>query len=326
MYYTRTEVADLLNISKVTVYHYSKQKKIRKVPDPHRTMREARYYKEEVDALAKQRNELKIEGYTTSELGKKLGVTQKKIYQLINEHNLFVHQVPHGDERIRYIIPEETAAWMKEEIERTAPIRGIRSEFYDSTLDIALFQLFFTKDKYATRVLRNTDGEWGFYNSTRSWVPFELGVQKYGYSPAYEIHRPLLKASGYTDLVLPKGNELSFLFLDYMYVRRGIENIRLREHDDYLALSIKSGPMQVTDSLPAELTEEIVLSFLEDGAGKIIFEDEDWLFISGYRKTSIELPVKMLDALRDFGKKDQLNTNEVIEQAIEKFLKEQQKN
>jgi predicted DNA-binding transcriptional regulator AlpA len=320
MNYTRKEVAKLLGISKVTVYHYAKQGKIRKVPDPHHTMREARYFKEEVDVLAEQRNQVKVQGYSTTALSKKLGITQQKIYQLIKDHELHVHEVPYGDERIRYVIPEETATWMEKEIERTAPTRGIRSEFYDSTLDIALYQRFMSADKLETRLFRNEKGEWGFYSSSRSWMPYEKAVKDYGYMPAYEIHRPLLKITGYTDLILPKDNELSYLFLDYIYIRRGIENIRLREHDNHLALSVKAGPMQVTTSLSPILKEEVIRKFLEGGAGDILFKEEDWLFVSGYRKTSLELPVTLLDALHELSTQEQLTTNELMEQAIQEFI------
>ena len=51
-WYTQKEVAEQLGVSKATVYHYAKQGKIRKIADPHRLHREARYYKEEVDRLA----------------------------------------------------------------------------------------------------------------------------------------------------------------------------------------------------------------------------------------------------------------------------------
>ena len=51
-WYTQKEVAERLGVSKATVYHYAKQGKIRKIADPHRLHREARYYKEEVDRLA----------------------------------------------------------------------------------------------------------------------------------------------------------------------------------------------------------------------------------------------------------------------------------
>lgn len=53
--YTQKEVADLLGVSKATVYHYGKQKKIIKIQDPHRIHKEARYEKAEVDRLVDEK-------------------------------------------------------------------------------------------------------------------------------------------------------------------------------------------------------------------------------------------------------------------------------
>lgn len=320
MYYTKQEVAKMLGIAEVTVYHYSKQNKIRKVEDLHHASREARYYKEEVDALVEKRKHAQVEGYSTADLSKELGVSQQKIYQLINDHQLKVHEVPYGDERIRYVIPEDTAGWIKQEIERTAPTRGIRSEFYDSTLDISLYQRFTSPERVETRVVRNPDREWGFYSSSHKWIPYGAAIKKFNYAPAYSIHQSSLKVSGYTDFVLPKDNELSYVFLDFIYTRRGIENIRLREHEEYLALSVKSGPIHVSENVPAALNISTIHSFLEGGAGNVLFEEDEWIFVSGYRKTSAELPVPMINALHALAKKDKLTINELVEQAIQEFL------
>ncbi|MFE4077025.1 helix-turn-helix domain-containing protein [Peribacillus sp. YIM B13477] len=46
-WYTQHEVADLLGISKATVYHYAKQKKILKIVDSHHS--EAQYEKAEAE-------------------------------------------------------------------------------------------------------------------------------------------------------------------------------------------------------------------------------------------------------------------------------------
>lgn len=78
MYYTKQQVADLLGIANVTVYNYANKNKIRKVPDPHHAMREARYYKEEVDALVEQRKQAQVEGYSTSDVSKDLGISQQR--------------------------------------------------------------------------------------------------------------------------------------------------------------------------------------------------------------------------------------------------------
>ena len=119
-WYTRQEVADKLGISKATVYHYAKQKKIIKIDDPHRLIREARYKMEEVDILATERQRNQPMGLRPSELAKQLGVTTQRIYALIRETDLPVDELPVGDERTIYSIPDETAAWIQQEIERTA--------------------------------------------------------------------------------------------------------------------------------------------------------------------------------------------------------------
>jgi len=67
-WYTQKQVAERLGVSKATVYYYAKQGKIRKMADPHRLHREARYYKEEVDCLARER-----EQYATFKSGQTVG-------------------------------------------------------------------------------------------------------------------------------------------------------------------------------------------------------------------------------------------------------------
>lgn len=321
--YSRQEVADLLGISKVTVYHYAKQKKIIKVPDPHKVMREAHYFKEEVDKLAEEKNKNKTVGYSTSQLSRKLGVSDQKIYALINENNLHVNKIPYGDERFIYDIPEETANWIEKELVRTAPTRGNRSEFYDSNLDVALFQRFSSKDQQSIRLKRNHLGEWGFYSASLSWIPFEKGINEYGYVADYSIHRPLIKVKGkgYTDFILPKNYEYTFFLLDFIYENRGIENIRLREYDNHLALSVKSGLMQILGPLDKRFPIDLLDSFLTNGgAGEVLFYEDEWHFISGYRKTSIELPIAMLGNLKKVADQEEQNINEIIEKAIKQYI------
>jgi len=72
-WYTQKEVADLLNISKSTVYHYAKQGKIKKIADFYRLHREARYEKAGVDRLAAER-EHNPAGMRPKEVSKHLGI------------------------------------------------------------------------------------------------------------------------------------------------------------------------------------------------------------------------------------------------------------
>ena len=141
-WYTRQEVADLLGVSKATVYHYAKQKKITKIEDPHRLIREARYEIEEVDALAEERKRNEPTGLRPSELAKQLGVPTQRIYALIQETDLPIEELPLGDERTIYSISEEAAAWIDKKLieqrqfvgrERNSMIRQMMSHFINSS-------------------------------------------------------------------------------------------------------------------------------------------------------------------------------------------------
>ena len=97
-WYTQQEVADLLGVSKTTVYHYAKQRKIIKIADPHRLHREARYEKAEVDQLVNERKSYPM-GMRPTEVAKKLGLSVQSVYKYIQEGVIKAKEVPFGDER-----------------------------------------------------------------------------------------------------------------------------------------------------------------------------------------------------------------------------------
>lgn len=319
--YTRKEVADILGVSKATVYHYAKQQKIIKIDDPHRLIRHVRYKRAEVDALAAERQRNQPTGLRPSELARELGVTTQRIYALIQETELPVDELPAGDERTIYSIPDETATWIRQEVKRTASVRGTRSEFYDTKFDIALYQRFLTPHGQDVRVLRNEDQEWGFYLQSRTWIPFADGINVYQYEAAYPIHCPNRRIQGYTDFVLPKDSDESFIFLDFVYQIWGIENIRIREHDTHIALSIKSGDIELSIPVPEILTESTLKKLLV--LGDVVIGEGEWTLISGYRRTTFDLPNNLLDELQEKGKAQGQSMSEYVEEAIrEKFERE----
>jgi len=321
-WYTRQEVAEILGISKATVYHYAKQKKIIKIVNPHRLIREVRYKTEEVDALAIERQRHQPLGLRPSTLAKQLGVTTQRIYGLIRETTLPVDELPVGDERTIYSIPDETAAWIRQEIERTASVRGTRVEYYDAKFDIVLYQLFRTQQGQEIRVLRNDDQEWGFYLQSRTWIPFTNGIHAYQYEAVYPIHQPNSRVRGYTDFLLPKDAQESFDFLDFVYQVWGIENIRIREHDTHLDLSIKSGEIKLVIPVPAILSESIIKKFLV--LGDVIIEDGEWTLISGYRRTTFDLPNNLLDKLQDISKEKGQSMSEYVEEALREKMEREE--
>lgn len=319
-WYTRQEVADMLGVSKATVYHYAKQKKIIKIEDPHRLHREARYEKEEVELLVEERNRNQPTGLRPSELARQLNVPVQRIYTLIHETELPVDQLPVGDERMIYSIPEETAAWISKQINKAGASRGMRTEFYDARYDIALYQLFKAANGQEMRVVRNEDQEWGFQLPSGTWIPYADGRDIFHYSPVYSIHHKNVPVKGYTDFSLPKDDAEAYLFLDFVYETWGIENIRIREEETSIKLSIKSGEKEVLIPLP--IASEKIQSFIEQG--DLIIEGTQFMLISGYRRTTFDLPSQLLDNLREYAQSNHVTMSEVVEAVLlEKMESEQ---
>ncbi|WP_342511603.1 helix-turn-helix domain-containing protein [Sporosarcina sp. FSL K6-1522] len=321
-WYTRQEVAELLGISKATVYHYAKQKKIIKIDDPHRLIREARYQKEEVDMLAEERKRHQPTGLRPSELAKQLNVATQRIYALIRETDLPVDELPVGDERTIYSIPAETAEWIRQEIERTTSSRGTRMEFYDAKFDIAIYQRFRTQQGQDMRVVRNSNQEWGFYLPSQTWIPFADGMSIFQYEAAYPIHQPNHSVRGYTDFSLPKDAHDTFEFLDFVYHVWGIENIRIREQDSHIDLSIKSGSVTIPIPIPEALTEGVIKKYLV--LGDIMMSEGQWTLVSGYRRTTFDLPNHLLDELQGIAKKKSLSMSEYLEVALREKLEREE--
>src|SRR3954452_5649501 len=153
-WYTQKEVAERLGVSKATVYHYAKQRKIRKIADPHRLHREARYYKEEVDRLAMDREQYPT-GMRPSEVAKQLGLSVQSVYKYIKDGTIKAVEVPFGDERTNYVISEEAFLEAKEVFQSLDSERVRKNEYYNSNHDIALFQYFQSKDSTAARVMKD---------------------------------------------------------------------------------------------------------------------------------------------------------------------------
>src|SRR4051812_29844242 len=87
------KVAERLEVSKATVYHYAKQGKIRKIADPHRLNREARYYKEEVDRLFIEKENYPT-GMRPSEVAKQLGLSVQSVYKYTKDGTIKAVEVP----------------------------------------------------------------------------------------------------------------------------------------------------------------------------------------------------------------------------------------
>jgi len=313
-WYTQQEVAELLGVSKQTVYMYAKQGKIKKIADPYRNIREVRYQKAEVDALVAQKNAEPV-GYKPSEVAKYLGVTVQTIYRYIQEGRIDTHIIPYGDERTRHIIPEKGFQQAKEIIQEQKK-KGIqRFEYYDSQLDVALFQKFSSDSISEARIARNKEHEWVFYlPGTGEIISLDEGFKTFCLQPSYPIHQETLPYKGYAQLRVPKEYQRIYELIDYFYRTWGIENVRLREEERIIRFWVKEGEMPFISPIPFE---EIEL-FITDG--KWWVRENVLMVLSAYRKTSVELPVSMLETIQEKAKENNMSMSQYIEHILAMFI------
>lgn len=318
-WYTKQEAARLLGVSTNTIYHYWKQGKIRRIPDPHRLYKEARYYKEEIDQLAAEKNN-QPNGYSPSDIANMLNINVQLIYKYIREGLIKAQEVPVGDEKYTYIISEEEYQSIKETLQPVIENKIRRNEYYNSRYDIALFQHFQSNKIPTARVEYNSEKIWGFYLPiTQKWIPYEEGIQVYNLKPVYSIHQKSIQNYNYVRFEIPKEEDIFYPFLDYLYEHWGVENLRLRSNG-LVTILLKEGEQPFSSSFSIE----DILPFLKEG--KVVYEDGLLITRSAYQKTSIDLPKNLLNEIKRLAESENIKMSAWIERAITEYLKNLRKN
>ncbi|MDW7616660.1 helix-turn-helix domain-containing protein [Peribacillus simplex] len=315
-WYTQKEVADLLGVSKATVYHYGKQKKIIKILDPHRLHKEARYEKAEVDRLVYEKQSLPT-GMSPNDVAKKLGLSVQSVYKYIQDGSIKAKAVPYGDERITYVISETAYQEAEKILKPTETKRPKKNEYYDSKKDIALYQRFHSSKIPEARVARNEENVFGFYlPNIQKWLTYEEGMKSYTLKPSYSIHQSTLDYKGYVELQVPKNEVVFYPFLDYLYEIWGMENIRIREQNETVLLYVRAGEKPLLSEVFGIAD---ILPFLINGE---IYQVENTLIIrSLYRKTSFELPIELLDKISKIAELEEISISKWIELKLSSILK-----
>ncbi|MDM5215089.1 helix-turn-helix domain-containing protein [Peribacillus sp. NJ4] len=315
-WYTQKEVADLLGVSKATVYHYGKQKKIIKILDPHRLHKEARYEKTEVDQLVYEKQSLPT-GMSPNDVAKKLGLSVQSVYKYIQDGSIKAKAVPYGDERITYVISETAYHEAEKSLKPSETQRPKKYEYYDSKNDIVLYQRFHSTKIPEARVVRNEDNVFGFYlPNIQKWLTYEEGVKNYALKPSYSIHQPTLDYKGYVELQVPKNEVVFYPFIDYLYKNWGVENVRMREQDSSVLLFIRAGERPL---MPEMISIADILPYLTNG--EMHHEDDTLILRSPNRKTSFELPNNLLETISDLAEQEGISISKWVEQKLSSIIK-----
>ncbi|WP_440970904.1 helix-turn-helix domain-containing protein [Peribacillus frigoritolerans] len=315
-WYTQKEVADLLGVSKATVYHYGKQKKIKKILDPHRLHKEARYEKAEVDRLVDEKQSFPT-GMSPNEVAKKLGLSVQSVYKYIQDGSIKAKAVPYGDERITYVISDTDYKEAEKSLKPSETQRPKKYEYYDSKNDMALYQRFHSSKIPEARVVRNEENVFGLYlPNIQRWLTYEEGMKIYTLKPSYSIHQPTLDYKGYVELQVPKNEVVFYPFMDYLYKIWGVENIRVREQSDSVLLFIRAGEKPLISEVFGMAD---ILPYLLNG--EMHHEDDMLILRSPNRKTSFELPIELLETISDLAEQEGISISKWVEKKLSSLLK-----
>ncbi|MGG6361245.1 hypothetical protein ACQ5SI_18650 [Peribacillus frigoritolerans] len=134
--------------------------------------------------------------------------------------------------------------------------------------------------------------------------------------PVYPIHQPTLEYKGYVELEIPKDAVVFYPLVDYLYETWGMENIRLRDQDHTIILFIRAGekPLTTNGFFAAD-----ILPFLIKG--DIYNEEGNLIFRSSYRKTSLELPIDLLESMTELAEQEGISMSKWVEQKLSSILK-----
>lgn len=316
-YYTREEVAEILNIAESTVYTYAQKGKIQAEQNPYRIKKNARYTKTSVDQYL---NSISIEGITVDKLAKQLNISKARIYQILKQHKeLVINKVPFG-RSYKYLIPKVTQTEIKKHLRNTNR-KGAKKDFYSSKHQVALFQLFHSKTTGQEYRIYKNDAYWGIYLDEKNFIVIDSAKKIFNLEPNYPLsNRKAIKGS-FGQFELPK-NENGFLFLDYFYQYVGIDNMYIHENDNTIELFIKEMNIPLeTFPLPSEVSLEEI-KVIEGG----IFESDGVLnILKSHKSVTVTLKLSTIQELQLYSQDTGLSISEITEAAILSYLQSQSK-
>ena len=150
----------------------------------------------------------------------------------------------------------------------------------------------------------------------QKWVEYKEGLEKYGLEPCYSIHKEPFDYKGYVHIKIPKGEDVLYPFIDFIYESWGIENVGIREHEQWVYITMKTG--ESISSKSYSIYSNQLIPFINEGT----IEIAEGLFIvrSAYRKTNLELPIKMLDDVKQLAEQENITMSQWVKRAINKVL------
>lgn len=325
-FYTRKEVAKLLNIKEKTVYTYAQEGKIEAAPNPYNVRRETVYTKESVDNYLNQIEKLmKEDGYTLEEASKELGISRQRINKIIGEYNIQViknSKVRGGVPKT--IIPEASFEQLKNIANtlKNKTNKQAKSNFYSQELDIAVFQLFYDQHGDSYRV-KKINGEWGFSKTLdNTFIPYKVAQDMLELTSAYPIHQTPNKQLGYAVFKLPEKHQNTLIYIDYFLSKLGVENIIIEldkvVNEQSITLHLRQSVIEIDEDTPSnQALEELKRHIVE---GELVYTDTELFIIAGKRRISAIISLENFNKLTKLSIKESKDLSDVLDEILSKYF------
>lgn len=320
-YYTLQEAADVLGCSTTTVYGYEKRELCKRIEDKHRLSNQIRFYKEDIDRLKVERDELVRKGKSVSEVASELNVFPTKVKEAIEALNLNVESVPTSIRSIsrRFAINPEQEKQISDYLRNKKISRPKRNHLYYVEKDLALYQSFLIAGEDNLRLKQNQRKELGFTLENDKFIPYNEAIKTLDIEPRYAIHQPKQRGqSGFTDIVVPTGKKAFYQILDTVFAVCGVENFNAEIRNGQLNISVRNGAYPINEFATAD-----ALSLLKKHipSGSLYKNEEDWIFSRTTKLVQLEIEIDRYRKIEEFAKNSNMSVKAWIHQLIEEKQK-----
>lgn len=229
------EVAERLDLTVTTIYQYVKRKKLVPVYEDWEVDETMLFYESDVEKIENERPE----GYTTSEVAKKLGVHQTTISKRIKEGKIAANKVKYRG-RMTYFVQEDT---LKQLEQSYSPKLQSESYFYHQKTGYYLYQSFLneqTKEKGRIVELKKDGGIVLTDNGDRIAID-ELNQYRFIPQQRFAIQK-IINKPGYVYFRFEQPSSLhSFIYevIESFYRNVSYKNMRLYQSDGFIDVYVK---------------------------------------------------------------------------------------
>ncbi|SPU40711.1 DNA binding domain, excisionase family [Lysinibacillus capsici] len=322
-FYTRQQVAEMLDISERTVYTYVRDNKIRVAPNPYKIRKEAVYYCEEVDALVKAKKTIDPAS-TIAHVAKELGVSRQHIEYLITANSLNTNRIQRKN-TVRITLPKETIEKLEELVQESqdkSP-KYRKSTYFNEMNNIALYQRFVQEDGTYFRV-DLVNNKWGYRDDEGHFIDLESAETTLKLKPVYNINQEPIKESNYVELTLTKDKPEVWLIFDYFLSTRGIENISIRNSAQSIQLYVVQGIISLTKNpLPTELSPFSIAKYIT--AGDIVIEQDELFIIGSSKRLYTYIKLDNYNSLIKEANIKDVSIGEMLDEILEAFFNQEGK-